>query len=123
MLSKVASVVDDQPVPYLQNIDGSADPLLFEIPVAGKPQVLKPGVMFCLRRYCSLMHQLAKAGWVSHVKSNNFNAKSIGTLDDLESSCLELSDSLCRWLLLSLGLCNEILASTVTAIYGAINPR
>ena len=41
--------------------------------------------MFCLRRYYALIHQLAKAGWIDHVKSNKLNATVIGVMDDLES--------------------------------------
>ena len=85
VLSRVASIVRDQPARYLQNIGGSADPFLFEIPEARKPLVLKPGVMFCLRRYYGLIHELAKAGWLSHVKTNKLNAMVIGVKDDLES--------------------------------------
>ena len=84
-LSEVARVIRDQPVRYLQNVGGSTDPFLFDLPQARKPLVLKPGVMFCLRRYYGLIHQLAKAGWTEHVKSNKLNATVIGVTDDLES--------------------------------------
>lgn len=84
-IAEVARVIRDQPVRYLQNVGGSMDPFLFELPQARQPLVLKPGVMFCLRRYYSLIHQLAKAGWIDHVKSNKLNAAVIGVTDDLES--------------------------------------
>lgn len=62
VLSEVARVTRDQPVRHLQNVGGSTDPFLFDPPQARKPLELKPGVMFCLRRYYGLIHQLAKAG-------------------------------------------------------------
>ena len=47
--------------------------------------------MFCLRRCYELIHQLAKAGWIDHVKSNKLNATVIGVTDDLESFMLGAS--------------------------------
>jgi 5-methylcytosine-specific restriction endonuclease McrA len=85
VLSKVARVIRDQPVRYLQNIGGNSDPFLFDQPQARKPLILKPGVMFCLRRYYGLIHQLAKSGWIGHIKSNKLNTTVIGMKDDLES--------------------------------------
>ena len=84
VLSKVARVIRDQPVRYLQNIGGNTDPFLFDQPQARKPLTLKPGVMFCLRRYYGLIHQLAKSGWIGHIKSNKLNTPVIGIKDDLE---------------------------------------
>jgi len=46
---------------------------------------LKPGVAFNLRRYQPLIQQLARAGWVNHIRSNRLNGPMLGTIDDLET--------------------------------------
>ena len=60
-------------------------PLLYEYPAPDGLIRLKPGVAFNLRRYQSLVQQLARAGWVDHVRSNSRNFPMLGQLDDLES--------------------------------------
>jgi len=46
---------------------------------------LQPGVAFNLRRFQGLIHQIARAGWVRHVRENPRNGGVIGEAGDLEA--------------------------------------
>jgi 5-methylcytosine-specific restriction endonuclease McrA len=83
LLRSVAQTVSAQPINYLQNFGGMSDAFLYERAGAGKVK-LKPGVAYCLRRFQSLVQQLARSHWVEHIKRNRRNIGILGQADDLE---------------------------------------
>lgn len=83
LLSKVASVVSAQPLKYLQNFSGVTDPFLYERQSRGSV-TLKPGVSYCLRRFYTLVEQMARTRWVAHIEANRRNHPILGNADDLE---------------------------------------
>lgn len=83
LLSKVATVVSAQPLKYLQNFGGVTDPFLYERPSRGAV-TLRPGVSYCLRRFYTLVEQMARIRWVAHIKANRLNHPILGNADDLE---------------------------------------
>jgi 5-methylcytosine-specific restriction endonuclease McrA len=84
-ISKIASVVRNMPVGYLQNMGGISVFFLYDLPESGNPLMLKPGVAYSMRRFQAFVQQLVRAGWVSHVRGNRDNVKIIGEADDLET--------------------------------------
>jgi len=85
MVKDIARVVRGMPVNRLQNIGSDTDTFLYEIPELRKPLLLLPGVAYNLRKYHGFIHQLARGGWIEHVRSNSRNSSIIGRADDLES--------------------------------------
>ncbi len=83
LITRVARVVADQPLKYLQNFGGGADEFLYTRPAIGTVE-LRPGVAFCLRRFFPLIQQLCRSHWVEHIKSNKLNHAVIGPSADLE---------------------------------------
>jgi 5-methylcytosine-specific restriction endonuclease McrA len=85
VIGKIASVVREMPVRYLQNLGGEAVFFLFEPPKPRGPLVLLPGVSYHLRRFQGFVQQMSKSGWLNHVRSNNRNIPILGQVDDLET--------------------------------------
>jgi len=81
----VAEVVRQMPLRHLQILGGKLQPFLYDYPCPSGIVRLKPGVAFNLRRYQSLIQQLARTGWVNHIRSNRLNTPMLGQIDDLES--------------------------------------
>lgn len=81
----IASTVAAMPVQYLQNVGSTLVPFLYDYPNPRGKLVLKPGVAFMLRTFHLLIQQLARSGWVRHVRENGRNASVIGQADELES--------------------------------------
>jgi 5-methylcytosine-specific restriction endonuclease McrA len=81
----VASTVRTMPLRYLQVLGGKLEPFLYRYPCRPGFIDLNPGVAFNFRRYQGLIQQLARAGWVEHIRSNKQNTPMLGQLDDLES--------------------------------------
>lgn len=84
-ISEIRTVVHNMPLRHLQVIGGQTDQFMYEYPCTNKVLVLKQGVSHNLRRFSPLIQQLAKAGWVQHIRSNRLNASLLGKKDDLES--------------------------------------
>ncbi len=84
VVQRIARVVREMPVQFLQNIGGRAVPFLYDFPLPRGKLVLKPGVAFLLRSFHGLIQQLARAGWVTHIRQNSRNTPIIGRADDLE---------------------------------------
>lgn len=101
-LRSVASTVRKMPIEHLQILGGIQQPFLYEHPSPPGVVRLKPGVAFNLRRFQGLIQQLAKSGWVGHVRNNRLNQTIIGKHDDLEVFMFGTSRS-------SLGTVAEIL--------------
>ncbi|WP_211230941.1 HNH endonuclease [Chitinilyticum aquatile] len=83
-LKNIARTVRDMPMQHLQVLGGVQQPFLYDYPSSPRSIRLKPGVVFNLRRYQGLVQQLAKSGWVTHVRNNRLNHPIIGKHDDLE---------------------------------------
>jgi 5-methylcytosine-specific restriction endonuclease McrA len=83
-IRRITQVVRNQPVQYLQNIGGVFVPFLYDHPPLAGRMVLKPGVASHLRTFHGLIQQLARSGWIAHVRQNRRNAPIIGQADDLE---------------------------------------
>jgi 5-methylcytosine-specific restriction endonuclease McrA len=82
LVSKVSAVVSAQPLKFLQNFAGSTDAFLYDKPARGVV-TLKPGVSYCLRRFYTLVEQMARTKWVAHIKANRRNHQILGSSDDL----------------------------------------
>jgi 5-methylcytosine-specific restriction endonuclease McrA len=82
LLTRVAATVSAQPLNYLQNFGGVTDQFLYERLGAGAVR-LKPGVAYCLRRFHTLVQQLARFQWVEHIKANRRNHSILGDAGDL----------------------------------------
>lgn len=81
---QIAAIISSMPVQYLQNMGGTHTPFLYEYPNPRGKLVLKMGVAFMLRTFHPLIQQLARSGWVKHVRENQRNASVIGQADELE---------------------------------------
>jgi 5-methylcytosine-specific restriction endonuclease McrA len=84
-LREIARTVRDQPLRYLQNVGGETIPFLYRFTTEPGTIELQPGVACNLRRFQGLVHQLARAGWVRHVRENPRNSRVIGDAGDLEA--------------------------------------
>lgn len=82
---RITRVVRQMPVRFLQNVGGTTVPFLYDYPPSIGKLVLKPGVAFLLRSFHGLIQQLARAGWITHIRQNSRNAPIIGQADDLQS--------------------------------------
>lgn len=89
LLGRVANTVAQQPVRYLQNLGGHEVRFLFEKKVGGIE--LLPGVVYCLRQFQFLLHQMARQHWIDHIKRNKLNAAVLGDQADLASFLFERS--------------------------------
>ena len=85
VISDIRAIVHNMPLRHLQVIGGETDRFLYNYPCVNKILVLKRGISHNLRRFSPLIQQLAKAGWVQHVRSNHRNVALLGKKDDLES--------------------------------------
>jgi len=81
--NSVSATVMKMPVTHLQNLGGKAEAFLYNTLSSGIE--LLPGVAYCLRRFQPLVQQLARNGWISHIKGNRLNQSLLGDQDDLES--------------------------------------
>ncbi|ALO47620.1 HNH endonuclease [Pseudohongiella spirulinae] len=84
-VTSVRGIVHNMPLRHLQIIGGQNDRFLYDYPCLNKTLVLKRGVSHHLRRFSPLIQQLAKAGWIEHIRSNSRNASLLGKKDDLEA--------------------------------------
>ena len=84
-LKQVGQIIRKMPLKHLQILGGEHVPFLYDEPCPPGQIVLKPGVAFHLRRYQPLIQQLARSGWVAHIRSNRLNAPLLGHRDDLET--------------------------------------
>lgn len=85
VIHKIARTVAGMPIQYLQNIGGAQAHFLYEYPLPERGTVtLKSGVAFMLRTFQPLIQQLARSGWLNHVRQNQRNHQAIGRMDDLE---------------------------------------
>ncbi|GGY59432.1 HNH endonuclease [Pseudoduganella albidiflava] len=83
-ITLIARTVRDMPVKYLQNVDKTVNPFLFEPFKGGGSVRLHSGVACNLRSYQGFVQQLVRAGWLNHVRGNGRNAPALGRATDLE---------------------------------------
>ncbi len=82
LIGEVASIVKDMPLWKLQTVgDAQVD---FLYPVTGSGQVidLHPGVMYCFRKFHSLISDLVRGAWVRYIR--RFNCDALGSSSDLD---------------------------------------
>lgn len=84
-LNKIASTIEDMPLPRLQNIGGKASCFVYDYPISQGVVVLRPGVAGMLRSFHPLIQQLTRSGWIRHIRENQHNTSIIGHTDELES--------------------------------------
>lgn len=85
VVREIARTVAGMPIQYLQNIGGAQIHFLYDYPLPQRGKViLKQGVAFMLRTFHPLIQQLARAGWLNHIRQNQRNHQAIGQVDDLE---------------------------------------
>ncbi len=84
-IREIAHTVRAQPLKYLQNVGGTSAPFLYRFTEEPGWIELRPGVASNLRKFQGLVHQIARAGWVRHVRENPRNSGVIGGLGDLEA--------------------------------------
>jgi 5-methylcytosine-specific restriction endonuclease McrA len=84
-IGAISTVIRNMPLRYLQVIGGVQVPFLYDYPAPPGLIRLKPAIAFNLRRYQALIQQLARSGWVDHIRANSRNTPMLGQLDDLES--------------------------------------
>lgn len=83
LVTQVSQTVSAQPLTYLQNLGGGTEAFIYERLPKGMIR-LKPGVAYCMRRFHGLIQQMARAGWIAHIKTNQQNHVILGLADDLE---------------------------------------
>lgn len=89
LLTTVSQTVAAQPVTYMQNIGGTSDPFLYERVSRGVR--LHLGVASHLRKFHSLIQDLARSRWTHHIKANKRNAVILDQQDDLQGFLFETS--------------------------------
>jgi 5-methylcytosine-specific restriction endonuclease McrA len=92
-MREIAHTVRAQPLKYLQNVGGTTIPFLYRFAEEPGWIELEPGAASNLRRFQGLVHQIARAGWVRHVRENPRNSVVIGALGDLEAFMFGLTRS------------------------------
>jgi 5-methylcytosine-specific restriction endonuclease McrA len=92
-IREIAHTVRAQPLKYLQNVGGTSTPFLYQFLEEPGWIALRPGIASNLRKFQGLVHQIARAGWVRHVRENPRNSVVIGGLGDLEAFMFGLTRS------------------------------
>jgi hypothetical protein len=82
LVKEVERVVRRMPLWKLQTVGGHYLEFLYENRGRGGSIQLKPGVMFCFRRFHELVTDLGRAAWVRYVR--RFNAQALGSSGDLD---------------------------------------
>jgi hypothetical protein len=81
LVRDVDRVVREMPLWKLQTVGGIPLEFLYENRGQGDSIQLKPGVMFCLRRFHELVTDLVRGAWVRYVR--RFNGQVLGDPSDL----------------------------------------
>lgn len=82
-LRKTVALLKEMPLWRLQILRREQVRFLYE-PASEAAIRLLPGVMFNLRRFHGLLHQLSRHAWIQHLHANPLNAAVLGTGSDLE---------------------------------------
>ena len=73
LLSTVARTIAQMPLWKLQVVGRSITPFLYEQYANGNIIDLKPGVVFCFRRFYDLIRNLVQSAWIRHIRTLNMN--------------------------------------------------
>lgn len=84
LLGRVAKTIRQQPVRYMQNLNGERVDFLFEVAADGSGIRLLRGVAWCLQEFHDLIQDQLRSRWVEHVRRISSNAQLIGKHRDLE---------------------------------------
>jgi hypothetical protein len=79
LVSKVARIVREMPLRYLQNVGGQRLDFLYGD--VGREIELRPGVAFCFRKFHALITDLVRGGWLRYVRQQNLDV--VGETADL----------------------------------------
>lgn len=84
--SRVRTIVCEMPLFRLQLLRGGQRvTFLYEEAVTDHAIWLKPGVVYCLRKFSMLLASLARNGWLREVRDNPRNAYAVGATQSLET--------------------------------------
>jgi 5-methylcytosine-specific restriction endonuclease McrA len=81
LVGKVDRVVRVMPLWKLQTVGDIHLDFLYENKGSGNIIFLKPGVVFCLRRFHSLISELVRSAWLRYIRRHNHDV--LGTTSDL----------------------------------------
>ena len=84
LLGRIAKTIREQPVRYMQNLNGERVDFLFEVAADGMGIRLLRGVAWCLKEFHDLIQDQLRSRWVEHVRRISSNAQLIGNHRDLE---------------------------------------
>ncbi|MFO1303041.1 MAG: HNH endonuclease [Burkholderiales bacterium] len=84
-LAAIGQTVRTQPLKFLQNVGGGTLDFIYSTTHEPLAIELRPGVAFNFRRFSGLIGDLARSGWIRHVRANSRNRELIGESGDLES--------------------------------------
>jgi HNH endonuclease len=73
LLSRVSGTIAQMPLWKLQVVGRTVIPFLYDQHGSGNVINLKPGVVFCFRRFYDLIRNLVQAAWIRHVRMLNTN--------------------------------------------------
>jgi hypothetical protein len=82
LLGKVTSTVEEMPLWKLQTVATTALPFLYRKSERLHEVELLPGVMFCFRKFHTLLSDLVRSAWAGFVRSRNLTA--LGSATDLD---------------------------------------
>ena len=71
LLNKVAATIAQMPLWKLQVVGRTVMPFLYEQLGSGSVVNLKPGVVYCFRRFYDLIRNLVQSAWIRHVRILN----------------------------------------------------
>jgi len=83
LLNCVSATVMKMPVTYLTKLRRTSRTVFIQHPIKRHRAFARRS--YCLRRFQPLVQQLARNGWVNHIKGNRLNQTILGEQDDLES--------------------------------------
>jgi hypothetical protein len=73
LLSKVSTTISQMPLWKLQVVGRTVVPFLYDQYGSGNVINLKPGVVYCLRRFYDLIRNLVQSAWIRHVRMLNID--------------------------------------------------
>ena len=88
---QIETKIFEMPVRFLQNVGGGTVEFMYRQPVSNDALELLPGVAYNLRRFQGFLNQLARSGWIAHVRRNNRNGPLLGEVADLETFMFQSS--------------------------------
>jgi hypothetical protein len=81
LLRNIAGIVQKMPLWRLQTIGPETVDFLYANAKLGSTITLRPGVMFCFRKYHPLITELVRSAWARYIR--RFNLAALGTVADM----------------------------------------